>query len=234
MLKIALSGANGKMGKAILAAAKPDPEVTIPVKLIKSDQKINLLEELKAIDVCIDFSSPAGSENYLKICKELKIPMVIGTTGLSANQHQEIAKAVDHIPILYAPNMSIGANICYYLLHSLSKLWFNKQDQKIVEVTEVHHKNKKDSPSGTALKMAEIIKQSYLNDDLQIKFISKRIGNVKGRHQVKFINPYEELIIRHNVKNRTTFAKGALLAAKWIINKPNKLYSLLDVINVKI
>jgi 4-hydroxy-tetrahydrodipicolinate reductase len=231
MLKIALSGANGKMGKAIIAAAKKDPDVVIAVKLIKTEQKINLLEELQKVDVFIDFSNPVGCENYLKICRKLKIPMVIGTTGFSIEQKQEIAKTAEEIPILFAPNMSIGANISYYLLECLSKMWsYDNHKQKIVEIKEVHHKNKKDAPSGTALKMAEVIKQNS-SEDLQINFTSKRVGNVKGKHQVKFTNLYEEVIIKHKVKNRSCFAKGALFAAKSLVNKPNNLYSLSDLIN---
>ena len=234
MLKVALSGANGKMGKAVVAASKQEPEIDITVKLIRTEQKINLLKELQQVDVFIDFSIPAACENYLNICRELKIPMVIGTTGFSVEQRQLIAKSAEDIPILFAPNMSVGANISYYLLEYLSKMWVynNKHNhQKMVEITEVHHKNKKDSPSGTALKMAEIIKQNSPSD-IQVNFNSKRIGNVKAKYQIKFTNLYEELIIKHKAKSRGCFAKGALFAAKAIVNQPNNLYSLADLMKL--
>jgi 4-hydroxy-tetrahydrodipicolinate reductase len=231
MLNIALSGANGRMGKAIIHAAKKDSSLNIKVKLINSNNlAIDLLKILKNIDIFIDFSSPNGCEYYLNICKKLKIPMVIGTTGLSKIQHQKIKTASKYIPILYAPNMSISANISYYLLELLTKLWVNNiNNHKLIEITDIHHKHKKDMPSGTALKMGDIIKTCSANN-LKINYVSKRIGNVKGKHQIKFASLSEELIIKHNIKHRKSFAEGALLAAKWLLNQPKKLYNFSDII----
>lgn len=223
MLNIALSGANGKMGKSIIAVARECPDINISCKLTSSKREL-----VKPIDIFIDFSNPLACQEYMSICLKLKIPMVIGTTGLSVKQHEEIIKASSVIPILYAPNMSVGVNICYMLLENLSKKWNTYfPDAKNVEILEVHHKHKKDAPSGTALKMAEIIQQY----NLTINFISKRIGAVKGQHQVKFNNSFEEIILKHQVKDRHVFAKGALLAAKWLEKKPEKLYSFSDVLS---
>lgn len=243
-INVALSGSNGRMGKSIIKAINSNPEFNlefnIAVQLTKTNN--NLLAALtntkKNIDVLIDFSTTASCLEYLEICQQLKIPMVIGTTGFTAQQKEKIANIAEHIPVLLAPNMSVGANICNYLLACISKLSAkNGQfDSKII-IKEVHHKHKLDAPSGTAVKMAEIIKKNFaiLEDNHSIQFISKRIGNVKGRHQVKFANKFEEIIINHNVKNRSVFANGALLAAKWLVNKdkPYKLYSLLDVMNLE-
>lgn len=223
MLNIALSGANGKMGKSILAVAQEDSTINITCKLTRSNRDL-----IKPVDIFIDFSVPSACQEYLTICQKLQIPMVIGTTGLSAKQHQEIIKAAEIIPILYAPNMSIGVNICYMLLEYLSNKWsYYFPQAQDVEISEVHHKHKKDAPSGTALKMAQIIEQH----NLKINFISKRVGAIRGKHQVKFNNPFEEIIIKHQVKDRNVFAKGALLAAKWLMEKPKKLYSFSDLLS---
>lgn len=232
MLNCALSGANGRMGKAIIAQAKHDLEFKIALTLTSTNSITNLLGQLKFIDVFIEFSNPQGCEDYLTICKELKIPMVIGTTGLSAKQQQKLIETAKYIPIIQAPNMSIGVNICYNVLAIVSKNWdYGSNKKSTVEIKEVHHKHKKDAPSGTALKMAEIIKKnsSTFSENLEINFISKRIGNAIGKHQVKFSNFQEEIIITHKAKNRASFAKGAIIAAKWLINKPNKLYNLSEI-----
>lgn len=223
MLNIALSGASGKMGQSILAVAEADPDVNIICKLTRNNKEL-----LKPIDIFIDFSTPSACQEYLIICQKLKIPMVIGTTGLSTRQYQEIIKASEIIPILYAPNMSIGVNICYMLLENLSNKWsYYFPQSQTVDILEVHHKHKKDAPSGTALKMAEIIAQY----NLKVNFTSKRIGEIKGKHQVVFNNPFETIIIKHQVKDRNVFAKGAVLAAKWLINKSEKLYSFSDLLS---
>ena len=239
ILKIALSGANGRMGTAITTVAKQDPEVDILIKLIRSTSNtINFLELLteKNIDVFIDFSTPKASLEYLKACQELQIPMVIGTSGFNGSELKIIASAAEHFPILHAPNMSYGANIFYALLYFLSKMWVDGSG--VIDIKEVHHQHKKDSPSGTALKMEEIIKQ-YSSEEVKVNFVSKRIGNVKGQHQVKFSSKTEELSIKHNVKSRNCFAKGALIAAKWLssqqnIKRPYRLYNFLDVMNFTI
>ncbi len=237
-IKIALSGANGRMGKSIVKVASCNSEFDISVKLIKPDYentKSNLPNILKTIDVFIDFSTTTACLEYLKICKQLKIPMVIGTTGFTVPQIKKISNVAKHIPIMLSPNMSVGANICQYLLACLSKLLEkNQQAKTTIVIKEVHHKNKRDSPSGTALRMADIIKNNFSYHNNIIKFVSNRIGQVKGRHQVNFSNKFEEISIKHNVKNRSVFAAGSLLAAKWLIKqKSNKLYNFLDIVNFK-
>ena len=133
--------------------------------------------------------------------------------------------------------MSIGVNVCKYLIKILSKAW-SECHKKFTHITinEIHHKNKKDAPSGTALMFAELIKQNYLNLENNIEFNSKRIGTVKGKHQVIFANDLEELSIIHKVKDRKIFATGSLLAAKWLFdNKLHlapKLYNFSDVLNI--
>lgn len=237
---IALSGANGRMGKSIVKAASCNSEYDIALKLTRSSNN-NLLTTLNNIkpDVFIDFSTTDACLQYLEICKQLKIPMVIGTTGFTVQQKEKISSSAEHIPILLSPNMSIGANICNYLLGCLSKLLVqNQQFENAISIKEVHHKHKLDAPSGTALRMADIIKKNFLDHANPIEFISKRVGNVKGRHEITFSNKFESIIIKHNVKNRSVFANGALFAARWLVNKninnkykPYKLYGLLDVMN---
>lgn len=236
LIKIALSGAAGRMGKSIIKAADAIKEFTIIAKLVKcnfNNNRDKLLNILENADVFIDFSIPAACMQYLRLCKQLKIPMVIGTTGFTLAEYEEIASVAKDIPILLSPNMSFGANMCQYLLGCLAKQWVQDQRAKTtINIKEVHHKHKLDAPSGTALKMAEVIKKNLLNE-VPLEFSSKRIGNVKGRHQVTFANQFEDITIKHNVKNRSVFANGALIAAKWLIEhkKPNKLYNFLDIMN---
>ncbi len=251
-INLALSGANGRMGKEIAHAVNKDVSFDLILKLTKDnyneykynqDQLLgNLSENLNNITVFIDFSTPASCLEYAKICNQSKIPMVIGTTGFSDFETQKITDLAKSSPILLSPNMSLGANICKYLIGSLSKLWSEHHiKETLIEIKETHHKHKKDQPSGTALSMADLINKNFLaKQKVPINFISKRIGEVKGEHQVTFSNIFEEIIIKHNVLDRSIFAYGALLAAKWLVqykinhstNQPYELYNFFHVMDL--
>lgn len=281
-INIILSGANGRMGKEIINAVSKNPTFNVMATLTKEQynenypeylQKIllyhnslennlsrnfNKLKNLDAIEqniVFIDFSTPSSCLEYAKFCNRLKIPMVIGTTGFNSYQEKEIIHLAKSSLILLSPNMSLGVNICKYLIGYLSKLWskyYNEIETTCINIKETHHKHKKDAPSGTALSIASLINKNFINIlnkqtqeeqpnlnpmqeerrnlnqiydqhrvqqqvQEQVKIISKRLGEVKGKHQVTFSNMFEEIRIQHTVKDRSIFAYGALLAAKWLI-----------------
>lgn len=238
-INLALSGAHGRMGKAISHAVALDPSCNLIIKLTKDNYQ-EQLEHLKIenkIDIFIDFSTPASCLEYANFCNKYNIPMVIGTTGFNDHQKQHILNLAKSSPILLSSNMSVGVNICKYLIGSFSRLWSeyqqNNQDT-LISIKEVHHKHKKDAPSGTALSIADLINKNFLynyqnnsraldkKQPIPINFISKRLGDVKGTHQVTFRNIFEEISIKHKVKDRSIFAYGALLVAKWLYSKVNK------------
>ena len=237
--KFALSGATGKMGRSIINAAKNNPWFNIILKLNSSNIKNKITDNNSVygnLDLWIDFSSTSSCLKYLEICKKHKIPMIIGTTGFTKLEYRKIFDASKYTAILLSPNMSLGANICQCLLIYLSKLWStNDIGNTKISIKEVHHKKKLDAPSGTALKMADLI-TAHLPKKIPVNFVSKRIGKVKGRHQVTFSNTEEEIVIKHKVKNRSVFAGGTLMAAKWLLaqRKTAGVYSMLDIFNFNI
>lgn len=252
MLKLAVSGATGRMGKEVITAINAEADVILTEVLVRDGHallgkrvadviKLNnnvyslvftkTLAESKLADVLIDFSLPAATMNYVAQCIELKLPMVIGTTGFSIADKQVLQQAAQEIPIILAPNMSVGINICYNLL-ALAAQAMGLDWQ--VAISETHHQYKKDAPSGTALKMGEIISQNTGLADDKIQYNSLRLGDIIGEHQVLFVGNSEQITIAHRATTRQAFAKGALSAAKWLIAKPPGLYTMQDVIKDKL
>ena len=217
MLKIAITGTTGRMGKEVIVAINNNKKLVC----------VDYLPGTDVFDVLIDFTTPSAIHKHLEHCVKLSCPMVIGTTGLGEIEKKALQAAVLHIPIVIAPNMSIGVNVCYNLLESCAKaLGANWQ----VAISEVHHKYKKDAPSGTALKMGEIIEKYSGIDQDSIQFNSIRAGDVVGEHTVSFIGDGERIEITHKASNRQAFAQGAVLAARWVVGKKPGLYSMQDVI----
>jgi 4-hydroxy-tetrahydrodipicolinate reductase len=249
MLKIAVTGATGRMGKEVIQAINAETDSILTEVIVRSDHdllgkrvndfiKLNnsvyslvftdMLSSDNLADVLIDFSLPIATKKYLVQCLQLKRPMVIGTTGLSDAYKKDLQHAAEQIPIVLAPNMSLGVNICYKLLEICAKT-LNADWQ--VAISEIHHKNKKDAPSGTALKMGEIIAMHECLDKNTVQYNSIRAGDVVGEHSVLFVGDGEQIEITHRATDRKAFAKGALTAAKWIIGKKPGLYTMQDVIN---
>ena len=197
-VKIALVGTSGKMGQMVSSLAKKDPEIEL------SD----------AGDVVIDFSTPEGTRAAIALGK----PLVTGTTGLSKEIFSELAELAKRVPVLHSPNFSLGIALCFEMLEQMSAR-LKKFSQ--IEIQEIHHTQKADSPSGTALKMAEILGVDEVH--------AERVGDIVGIHQVNFLFNNEKLSLRHEALSREAFAQGALIAAKFLFNKPPKLYSLSDV-----
>jgi 4-hydroxy-tetrahydrodipicolinate reductase len=199
------------------------------------------------VDVLIDFSLPEFSEITAQRCAELKIPIVIGTTGFSYQQKNTIGALSDRIPVLMAPNMSVGVNLCLKLLQLAAKTLGAKAD---IEIIEAHHRYKKDAPSGTALRMGEAIAEGMgrvfselaafdrcgkdaIRKPGSIGFSAIRAGNIVGEHTALFALAGEEIEITHKARDRQTFAQGALAAAKWLSSQPPGRYDMMDVLGLR-
>ncbi len=246
MRKILVSGANGDMGKRVIEILKkmPDMEFFKGIDIKKGkDIVVNITDELiKACDGIIDFSSPALTMEVITYAKKHNKPMVIATTGFNTDEIKNIEETSKSIPILFSPNMSKGVNIMFYLIDELTKLIPEYEN----EIVEIHHHRKKDAPSGTAKKLAEIIgknkeikeiydrtqkKEPRKFDELGV--FSLRGGDVAGEHTVYFFGNGERLEITHRVSNRNTFAQGAVDSLKFLFTKSSGLFSMMDVLNNK-
>jgi len=243
MTRVAINGSKGKMGQTLLEAINLNNSVTLGASF---DKGHSLNDSLQYFDVLIDFSKPEASLGAISICKNSGKAMVIGTTGFSDDELEEIKKASTQIPIVFAPNMSIGVNLTLKLLETSAKVI--GQDSSI-EIIETHHRYKVDSPSGTALKMGEVVANALGRDlakcavygregiaeprDLNtIGFSSIRGGDVVGDHTVAFFMDGERVEITHKASSRMIYANGAVRAANWLHDKPSGLYSMQDVLEL--
>ncbi len=236
MIKIAINGICGRMGKRILRLAKQDRQIEVVVGFEQKDhpnldgqiEEVDITSDyklLKSCDIVIDFTNPAATVAVLKEAVKLGKSLVVGTTGLSGEQEDQIKEAARSIPLIYSPNMSIGINLFFKVL----KLASSTLAKHKVKIEEVHHVHKKDAPSGTAKKLAEIVNEFGLGvADKDIT--AKREGEVIGDHEVIFEDDFDSFKISHHAKTRDIFAQGALTAAKWIKAKPKRLYSMEDVL----
>ena len=243
MTKIAINGSNGRMGKALIEAVKLNPNVSEGSILKRGD---DIKRVLKDFDVLIDFTRPEATLDALSICQSAGKAMVIGTTGFSDDALKVIDQASSDIPIVFAPNMSVGVNLTLKLLETTAKVIGTDSN---IEIVEAHHRHKVDAPSGTALKMGEIIANTLGRDlsecavyghegkegprDRQtIGFSSIRGGDVVGEHTVTFFMEGERVEITHKASSRMTYANGAVKACQWLTNQPNGLYSMQDVLDL--
>lgn len=244
MIKLAISGCCGRMGSRIAALAVQDNDIEITGAIeVKDNSNIgkglggilgidglkvkitsNPEEAMKKSDVLIEFTSQEATLKHLEIALRGKKAMVIGTTGINEVGLKKITDASEKIPIVFAPNMSVGIN----LLFNLAKTTASVLKDSRVNMTEAHHKHKKDAPSGTAKKLAQVIKDIRGKIDLPIKSI--REGEIIGDHTVIFDGKFEALELSHRAKSRDVFANGALVAAKYIIGKDKGLYNMQDVL----
>ncbi len=249
-IKVAINGAAGRMGRAISevmdgredmiithAYDRPDStDITKQLCEISSSQSLVVVEPSNMIgkgcfDVLIDFSTPTPVINAMQHCLKSERPMVIGVTGFNDTQKEELQTSARKIPILISPNMSIGVNLCFDLLARVAQTDWGKNAQ--VEIAETHHQNKKDKPSGTALRMGEVIAEKKDVDLSDIPMKSYREGEIMGEHKVLFSTNNECIELRHEAMDRSPFANGAVHAAWWIVNtrpKPGRIYTMGDVI----
>lgn len=219
MLNITLSGATGKMGKAILALCKTSKDFTVT---LACDSKTTGLLQSRAEGVLIDFSTPAILNTLLSVAIDKKLPLVIGTTGYNKAQLELIEKAAKTTPILLCPNFSRGIYLLQNQAVSLAKAC--EKAEKITLI-ETHHINKKDAPSGTALTLAKAIESETAK---KVAIQSVRQGEIYGIHKLIFDLNGEMIELTHTAQSRDSFALGALNAAKWLSDKPAQLYTLKD------
>lgn len=219
-IKLGLHGANGRMGIAIDEAVSKNDAFSLVAKFTKHDT----LTSFALCDVIIDFSSTEALSKILETALKYEKKILIGTTGLSNEQFEQIKSASESIAILYAPNTSIGANLLIEMSAKIAKFLHGYD----IEITDTHHKNKKDSPSGTALAISSSI-ESSINDLKKIRFSSIRTGDVCGEHEVIFTNENEIITIGAKALSRSVFADGALVATKWLNTAPPGLYTMRDV-----
>lgn len=235
-------GAAGRMGQAIKAAAEADPALVIAAEIDAGD---DLEKSLGECDLVIDFSHAEATERNCAACAALRKPLVIGTTGQSSAQIAVIGTTAKIIPVLLASNFSIGVNTLFWLTRKAAELLGDAFD---LEIVETHHRLKKDAPSGTAKRLAQILGEVRKLDESQIAhgregligarpneqigMHSIRAGDVVGEHTVIFGSAGERLELTHKASSRETFAVGALRAAKWIVAQPAGLYSMEDVLGL--
>jgi len=255
-INLAITGCLGRMGQQLIESSKSNNNFKIvalteskiinkKISGIKLD--INTDEALKKADVIIDFTIPKCTLEILKIASKLKKRIVIGTTGFTQNEERTIKKYAKKIPILKAGNMSLGVNLLMYLTEIVSG---SLGDNYLSKVLEVHHKHKKDHPSGTALMLGNgiangknknlynLIGKKFLNKKSfpfgkKINFNSIRKGEVIGEHEVSFSSGKEIIKLNHEAFDRALYSDGALSAAKWLSNKKAGLYSMRDLLNFK-
>ncbi|MFZ1221346.1 MAG: 4-hydroxy-tetrahydrodipicolinate reductase [Chthoniobacterales bacterium] len=241
-VRVLLIGAKGRMGQAIAAAAA-NAQAEIVAGL---DLGEDIEPHISNCDVVIDFSHPNASSGLSRACREAMKPAVIGTTGHSKEERDSIEALAQSVPVVLSPNFSIGVNALFWLTRKAAEMLGPDFD---LEVLEMHHRLKKDAPSGTAKKLTEILAEVRQLDyetnvahgreglvgerpAAQIGVHSIRGGDVVGDHTVTFAGRGERLELIHKASSRDTFAAGALRAAHWVIGKPAGLYSMEDVLGL--
>ena len=235
MIKLGIAGACGKMGRRIFELAGYDKDIEVALVLEKKGTPLigKEMARLKVssnpdglflVDVLVDFTSPEATDEHLDYVAKYKKALVLGTTGLTDAQRNKVEEVSKIVPVVFSPNMSIGVNVLFSILPEIAK---RLGPDYSVEIIEAHHKAKKDAPSGTARKMAEVITQATKKD---VPMHSLRLGDIFGDHTVVFCGNSERIEIKHQAHSRDLFAVGALKAVKWIFNKPAGLYSMQDVL----
>jgi 4-hydroxy-tetrahydrodipicolinate reductase len=265
-IRIAVAGAGGRMGRNLVQAVSEAHGLVLAAASERSgspwlgadagelagvgraDVAISpgLYDRLDAFDVLIDFTSPAATLEHLALCRAAHKAMVIGTTGLDQDQRAAVTASARDMGIVFAPNMSVGVNLCFKLLDIAARILGDEVD---IEIIEAHHRHKVDAPSGTALRMGEVI-ATALGRDLDevavygreghtgprerrtIGFETIRAGDVVGEHSVWFVADGERIEIAHKASSRMTFARGAARAAGWIAGRGPGLFDMQDVLGL--
>lgn len=265
--RIAVAGVNGRMGRVLVEATVQNPDATLGAALVRQGSPLvgqdagqlagvgtlncAIHDDLSSIsshfDVLIDFTSIEATLANLAVCRAQRRAMVIGTTGFSAEQKAMLADAGRDIPLVFAPNMSIGVNVLLGVVAQTARLLGEGYDTEIIEA---HHRHKVDAPSGTALRLGEAVAEAYGRDLAQVAvygreghtgardpqtigFATVRGGDVVGDHTVLFAGIGERIELTHKASSRMTFAQGAVRAATWLKNQPPGLYDMQDVLGLK-
>ena len=249
MTKIIINGCNGKMGQVITRLAAEDNDVEIVAGFDINDSVSNTYPVFKApeeffgeADVIIDFSHPASLTGLLKYCKKRSLPVILATTGYSADQKKEMEEASKEIPVFFSANMSLGINLLIDLAKKATKLLEGNFD---IEIVERHHNQKIDAPSGTALAIADAIDETlsypaeYVYDrhsvrkkrkNTEIGISSVRGGTIVGDHEIIFAGNDEVIELSHHAASKEVFAVGAIKAAKYMKGKSAGMYDMNDLI----
>ncbi len=267
MTRVAVVGAAGRMGKALIQAVTEAEGMNLGAAverpgstLVGADAGelagvghigITVRDSLEAVvddfDAVIDFTTPQATLNHLSTCRQHNKRIVIGTTGFSEAEREQLQVASAEIPIILAPNMSVGVNLCFKLLDMAARVMGDEAD---IEVIEAHHRHKVDAPSGTALRMGEVV-ASALGRDLKecavygregitgerdrktIGFETIRAGDVVGDHTVLFATMGERVEITHKASSRMTFANGAVRGVRWLMQRDTGLFDMQDVLGLR-
>lgn len=268
MTDVAIVGAGGRMGRILVEACSNN---SYGIRLVAGTERrqssllgtdagevagvgrlnVPIVSALEAVDggcdVVIDFTHPQATLSHLAFCRERGIRMIIGTTGFDGQQRKEISEAAKDIALVFAPNMSVGVNLCLKLLDLTARVLGEESD---IEVIEAHHRHKVDAPSGTALRMGEVVakalgrnleecaiygRQGHTGerDSKTIGFETIRAGDIVGEHTVMFAGAGERVEITHKASSRMTFARGAVRAAAWIMNSERGQFDMQDVLGLK-
>jgi 4-hydroxy-tetrahydrodipicolinate reductase len=264
--KIAIAGSAGRMGRTLLEAVTQTGDMCVAAaldiadspflgkdagELIGSRNGVVITSDheaaLRGCNYIIDFTRPAGTLAHLKVCRAAGVKMVIGTTGFSADEKDLLRRASEDIAIVFAPNMSVGVNVTLKLLEIAARVLNEGYD---IEIIEAHHRHKIDAPSGTALRMGEVIAEALgrdlqkvavygregvtgERDDTTIGFSTIRAGDIVGEHTAMFAGLGERVEIVHKASSRMTFAMGALRAVRFLQDKPSGLFDMQDVLGLR-
>jgi 4-hydroxy-tetrahydrodipicolinate reductase len=266
VIKLGIAGAAGRMGRALIEACHEQAGLRVAAAWERANSSAlgrdagelagvgclgvavsdRVEDEIAGVDVVIDFTSPVATEYHLSVCRCSKTRMVIGTTGLGTAARAAIKAAAEDCAIVCAPNMSVGVNLCFRLLQLAARTL----DDFDVEIVEAHHRQKVDAPSGTALRMGEIVAQARghelpqcavyaregqtgVRDPKTIGFATVRAGDIVGEHTVVFGGMGERVEIAHKATNRSVFAHGALRAARWLTLHERGLFDMQDVLGLR-
>lgn len=267
MIKAVVCGAGGRMGKRIISLIGDSEDVKLAGAIERSGSPyigldagenagagrlgIGITDNLDLLkdtaDVIIDFTDPTATIEHVKVSRDNILPIVIGTTGFSGRELDEISDASRIIPVVISPNMSIGINLIFKVIDDIARRLSRDYD---IEIVEAHHRLKKDAPSGTAMRMARILagargldldkagvysRKGMIGergkDEIGIQTI--RAGDIVGEHTVIFGGPGERIEVAHRAHNRDNFAKGAIIAASWLAKKEPGLYDMMDVLGLR-
>jgi len=255
MVRVGVFGANGRVGQLIIEDLKQTEEISLSSVFVRNklnfsiDPSVLVTTDIKSFvngcDIIIDFSLPDACESLLEACLKTPKPLVTGTTGLNAHQLNLLKQASEKMPVLYATNMSLGVALLNKLVYQAAAAL----DGFDIEIVEMHHKHKKDAPSGTALTLGESaalgrgldldkVRVSGRDGNIgersedEIAVMALRGGDIVGRHTVGFYNDGEFIELNHTATSRNTFSKGAIRAASWLADKEAGLYSISDCLEL--
>ena len=266
MVQVAIHGAAGRMGRSIADVLTEDEGAVLASAMDRSDSPFlgkdmgsligqsptgvcitaDVEEFLRNVEVVIDFSLPAATAKLLPLCAGQHIPMVVGTTGLDGATRAGLERAAEIVPIVYAPNYSQGVNALYHLAAKAARLLGARFD---VEIVEMHHRHKVDAPSGTAVRLYDVVAEAKAFDRKtaanhgrsgavgerptdEVGVMALRGGNVVGEHTVYLVGEGERIELTHRATDRSIFARGAVRAAHWVVGRPAGLYEMTDVMGI--